>query len=584
MITRNKKLAIDRQYLMIPQTPKAALQFVSPDNPLRGYKVEYATAITVKVGNRTLLSQDMAISGSGPWWWAALDVAEWDGEQLEIEGVLAAQDQEAFDTIHLADSLREITDLYHEKDRPQFHFSYRHGALGDPTAMFYYPPMEEWHLFTIHNPFRGKECCWGHAVSKDLLHWQERAPIFHHPYLIYNGVGFADTENVLGLNRDSEQAIVLLTPLMGRQEGFVCMTISVDGGETFQDLNDLKRVTGRDDLPDNPIAPGWGDAPRIFWNPLAEKFFLTHCRWEKSEGENKVTSLQYTSQDLRKWSRIDNFPLLIDDNWHGEGDATDVLELPVDGNKSQKIVLIMCGRNGYALGRYSLAGLDNLDGDPLSSSDTIATQHFGYPVIFSGAPDGRGVIIYNVGNDRMGGIPNYEIGYKPNLSFPLELTIKSTDSGPRLFQNPIREIEQLYGNIHTIGDISIGASQTAINGPEGGLYRIQAFIEAGTAEEIDLVIMGYTITYGVINGTIGALRDEQSNSHHTVSQQNGGVQIDMLVDKTSIELYPNNGERFIYYGRLKLYDHVGSCVAFSAREGEGIIRDLKIIELDSIFA
>ena len=600
MITRTKFLRIDSRFLMIPQSADEHLEYLRPEDPIRGYKKNEGLAeLSIKIEGRTVFSQKMTLKGGRPWWWAALDVSRWQRKTIELRCTIPEEDEGAFAAITLGPDLSRIPDLHHEADRPQFHFSYRHGVMGDPTAMVYYPPRAEWHLFTIHNPFRGWETCWGHAVSKDLLHWEERAPVFHHPHYIFNGAGFTDTRNLLGLNRGGEQAMVLLTPLMDAETRheirLISMLVSLDGGHAFHEINRLKIELHRDDLPENPIVPGRGDAPRIWWNPVAKRFFLTHCRWLTRGEERLGRSLQYISASLREWVSIEDFPLLIFDNWPGEGDANDVIELPLDGNEDEKIVLIMPGRNGYALGRYTASGLDNLRGEPLSPTDTIATGHFGYPIIFSNAPGGRGVIMYNVGNDRVGGIPNYEIGYKPNVSFPLELTVRSTPSGPRLYQSPVSEIEQLYGTVHRLGDLIVADRETSVDEPDGGLYRMQAIIDAGSADEVDLVIMGYTITYNASNATIGAERDEMparhseglgtrsANGHHFISQEGRAIRIDLLIDRTSIELFPNDGERYIYYGRLKLYEHSGDYFAFAARGGEAVVRELTITEINSIW-
>ena len=600
-IEMTARFTIDRFYLMIPQSLNPTIFPFDRAKAWTRVNEEKRAELTVRVENRTLFQQEIALNDTGPMWWAALDVSGWEGRTMEVVGIIPTDAQAAFQSIHLVSDVSEIVDLYTEANRPQYHFTYRHGALGDPTAMVYYAPRREWHLFTIHNPLRGQEICWGHAVSTDLLHWEERAPIFHHPHMVFNGVGFTDSGNLFGLNTESEQAMVLLTPIMGREGGFVSMTISVDGGETFWDLNDLRDRLGRYDLPTNPIVPGWGDAPRIHWNPVARKFFLTHCVWEAAaarhagvmeEGTKKwsLASLQYTSSDLRRWTRIDDFPLLIYDNWPGEGDATDVIELPVDGDKDNKVLLIMCGLHGYALGRYSENGLNNLDGVPLSPADTIATQHCGFPVIFSGAPEGRGVIMYNVGNDRVAGIPNYEIDFRPNMSFPLELSLRRTPDGIRLFQNPVSEIQQLYRKTHTIRELTVDNTGVSVDGLSGGLYRIQARIDPGSAEAVDIVILGYEITYNAGESTIGGKPDSfgdealdylrhNAKPAYRIARREDRIQFDALVDRTSIELFPNDGERYIFYSRLKLYEHNGAHLTFKTRGGVSFIHDITVIEI-----
>jgi beta-fructofuranosidase len=64
--------------------------------------------------------------------------------------------------------------------RPEFHFTPPEGWMNDPNALIYY---NEWyHLFYQYNPFdcNWGSMHWGHAVSKDMLHWKD-CPIALYP-------------------------------------------------------------------------------------------------------------------------------------------------------------------------------------------------------------------------------------------------------------------------------------------------------------------------------------------------------------------------------------------------------------------
>src|SRR5689334_15516126 len=74
--------------------------------------------------------------------------------------------------VRAADSTSSAS-AFDEKFRPQFHFTPPKGWMNDPNGLVYSDG--EWHLFYQHNPNGTNwisELSWGHAVSKDLLHWQ----------------------------------------------------------------------------------------------------------------------------------------------------------------------------------------------------------------------------------------------------------------------------------------------------------------------------------------------------------------------------------------------------------------------------
>src|SRR5437868_9859838 len=102
--------------------------------------------------------------------------------------------------------------IYKEAHRPQIHFSPAAHWMNDPNGMVFFN--NRYHLFyqyypdsTVWGPMH-----WGHAISKDLVHW-EHQPIALYPDTlgyIFSGSAVADVNNTSGFGRDGKTALVAI--------------------------------------------------------------------------------------------------------------------------------------------------------------------------------------------------------------------------------------------------------------------------------------------------------------------------------------------------------------------------------------
>lgn len=197
--------------------------------------------------------------------------------------------------------------------RPKLHFTPPSMWMNDPNGLFYTDGT--YHLYYQYNP--GDTVWgpmhWGHAVSKDLYHW-EHCPIAMKPDelgTIFSGCAVLDIENVSGFGENGRHPLLIFYTNHGECE-CQSMAYSLDGGMTFT------RYSG------NPILgnPGVNDYrdPKVFRNPVRGGYSMivsAHDRamfyhstdlkhWEKT-GECKPTPEQIHNTDI--WECPDIFPM-----------------------------------------------------------------------------------------------------------------------------------------------------------------------------------------------------------------------------------------------------------------------------------
>src|SRR5699024_6139121 len=165
-------------------------------------------------------------------YWVFRDVSDFKGKTLKIsyEG-----SSKGLDKIYQADEIAGQDSLYKEKNRPQFHFTTRRGWINDPNGLIYHDG--EYHLYYQHNPYEceWENMHWGHAVSKDLIHWKELPVALFHDVLgtMFSGSAVIDSDNTSGFGSDETPAMVIAYTADNPEKQVQCIAYSLDKGRTF---------------------------------------------------------------------------------------------------------------------------------------------------------------------------------------------------------------------------------------------------------------------------------------------------------------------------------------------------------------
>lgn len=214
------------------------------------------------------------------------------------------------------------TDYY----RPAYHFTPLYGWMNDPNGMVYKDG--EYHLYFQYNPYGSKwgNMHWGHAVSKDLLHWQHLAPALSRDTMghIFSGSSVIDKNNSAGYGKNA--IIAIYTNNSTNHDEVQCMAYSTDNGRTFTKYEGnpvLRPFDGLKDFRD----------PKVFW-------YEKNKSWYMIVSADKETRF-YKSKNLKQWTYVSSF---------GKGmgqqpcqyECPDFFQLPVNGDKkNMKWVMTM---------------------------------------------------------------------------------------------------------------------------------------------------------------------------------------------------------------------------------------------------
>lgn len=436
--------------------------------------------------------------------------------------------------------------LYQETHRPQFHFTARQwtmdrlhpgmrqeGWLNDLNGLIYYEG--EYHLFA-----QRWNKCWIHAVSTNLVHWTELEPAFWEEQLdsgVQSGTCVVDTANTSGLGTDPKHPPLIA--FWSRNDNRThCISYSLDRGRSWQyyDKNPILVYPERD--------------PKVFWHAPTARWVMFLYGEKNREQLYHV----FTSTNLLSW-HDEKHPI------KNSYECPDFFQLPIDGDTNRMKWVLVRGDGKYSLGEFN----DVEFKEETAQFDSDAGPNFYATQSWEGTPGGRRVQAAWMRQVRDVAYPG--MPFNQQVTFPRELTLRTTAAGPRLFREPIRELASLHDGEDVWTNRTLRANQTVLLAPAGDLFRLQAEVNLDE---------GATLTLNVRGSKISFTRTSMSCSEKPVTLSKL-TSFEVLIDRTSIETFANDGEASM----SKCYLPTESALSFHSTGGQVIIKQLKLIRLKS---
>ncbi|MCK4745860.1 MAG: glycoside hydrolase family 32 protein, partial [Bacteroidales bacterium] len=315
-------ITFDNRYLNVPIREGAGSQLM-----------------TIYMDDRKVREFTLELAPGEPDYWMFLDVTEWKGKTGVIHIAKMAEDSKGLDAMFVDQSVIGFENLYREKDRPQFHFTSRRGWHNDPNGLVFYKGT--YHLFYQHNPLGWPwgNMTWGHAVSKDLVHWKELVPAIYpdEQGTEFSGSGVIDWNNTSGFKEGEEEPMVLIYTAAGgtskwsEEEPFTqCIAYSTDGGQTFT------KYEG------NPVLEhivGGNRDPKVIWYEPGKVWVMALYL------EGNTFGL-FTSPDLKSWTPIQE--VVIEDG----SECPDFFPLALDGDRNNMKWVLTAANGRFLAGTF----------------------------------------------------------------------------------------------------------------------------------------------------------------------------------------------------------------------------------------
>ena len=399
----------------------------------------------------------------------------------------------------------DIRDLYNEAYRPQIHFTTKNGWINDPNGLIFIDG--KYHMFYQHNPCepRWGNMHWGHAISNDMIHWEESdiALFPDKSGAMFSGSAIADEKNLLGLQNGDTPAVLLYYTATKPFSQY--LAYSADGLKTIH----------KTDAPVIPHIVGSNRDPKVVFCEEWDAYVLVLYM----SGEAYAF---FKSKDLIHWDKVQEISITE------ENECPDFFPLTADDGKRKWVFI-------GAHDRYIIGDMREDGFYPIQEAQSL---HYGKSAYagqtFSGLPNGRIVRIdwdrWNVNTPNING----------QMSLPAELTLKYNDGAYYLCALPIKEIEGIYKDNSELENLQLTGGMKKEFSLSRAPYIIKLKANLPSATQLTLKIFGRKILCDTGKNSITL-----SNNTAPLSLNQNTIDLVIVSDQCSIEIYSDGGKFYM---------------------------------------
>ena len=415
--------------------------------------------------------------------------------------------------------------LESELTRPQLHLTAPAGWINDPNGLSYYKG--EWHCFAQHNPdgvapcWQGKDVCWYHWVSSNLLHWTALGVAIHQDELgtCASGSAVTDVSNTAGFGAGAHVLVYSqLTGPVGQRHGKQCLAYSQDGRTYVKYAGNPVCET---------LSHGGDRDPKVFWYGRGETPHWVIVLYVEHDGSAYYTI--YTSPDLKTWTFSQEIRAGASGTQRGWlYECPGMEELGIEGEDATRWIIWSADADYYQLGTFDgytftpdgekQRGLHQPGNETLGSGFYAAQS-------FSGTPDGRCIWMAwfqnPPGNGTLSGAK-----WSQCLSIPQELSLRRVNDALRLVRHPVAEFAGLRAG-----------EAVPLDRFSGDLAEVSLKCKLTASGSIAFNLRGMTVSYDAATQKLTA----GGSSVNWPLREGGELALTVFLDRGCAEVFAQDG-------------------------------------------